>query len=226
MVTWRKRLNVWRFIAIFCYAIKTNSRTIRSQVSQPASAGKGTNMSEQIKHIRTVVHSQPNSLKCKLANRISFNVFDRCFCRVETKSCEKLRICAKRLGGLAVTILPWASRSFNPALVTPGALFTTCAPFFFFFFFSLALNLKISLHLSGLPVWYRIRFIWKNPFFEIPNSYAIEVKGHFCNRKMQVNQQKHCWSRFVSGGSQYITFEKLQVICTPLQTNSCAEKSA
>ena len=127
MVTWRKRLNVWRFIAIFCYAIKTNSRTIRSQVSQPASAGKGTNMSEQIKHIRTAVHSQPNSLKCKLPNRISFNVFDRCFCRVETKSCEKLRICAKRLGGLAVTILPGASRSFNPALVTPGALFTTCA---------------------------------------------------------------------------------------------------
>jgi len=56
------------------------------------------------------------SLKCRLPNRNSFDVFDRCFCKVETRACETLRSCAKRLGGLAVTTLPGASRSFNPAL--------------------------------------------------------------------------------------------------------------
>jgi len=74
-------------------------------------------MGEQIKHIRTAVHSQPNSLKCKLPNRISFNVFDRCFCKVETRACETQRSCANRLGGLTVTILLGASRSFNPGLL-------------------------------------------------------------------------------------------------------------
>ena len=55
-------------------------------------------------------------LKCKLPNRISFDVFGRCFCKVETRLCETLRSCAMRLRGLAVTTLPGASRSFNPAL--------------------------------------------------------------------------------------------------------------
>ena len=56
-------------------------------------------------------------LKCRLPNRISFGVFDRCFCKVETRACETLRSCAMRLRGLAVTTLPGASRSFNPALI-------------------------------------------------------------------------------------------------------------
>jgi len=36
--------------AVFCYAIKTNSRTIRLQVSQPASTGKAADMSELQAH--------------------------------------------------------------------------------------------------------------------------------------------------------------------------------
>jgi len=56
-------------------------------------------------------------LKCRLPNRISFDVFDRCFCKFDTRACETLRSCPMRLGGLAVTTLPGASRSFNPALV-------------------------------------------------------------------------------------------------------------
>ena len=70
---------------------------------------------EQINHIGTTIqhgHLQ-SSLKCRLPNRISF---DRCFCKVKTRACETLRSCAQRLGGLAVTTLPRASRSFNPAL--------------------------------------------------------------------------------------------------------------
>jgi len=55
-------------------------------------------------------------LKCRLPNRISFDFVDRCFCRVETRACKTLRSCAMRLGVLAVTILPRASRSFNPAV--------------------------------------------------------------------------------------------------------------
>jgi len=39
----------------YCYAIKTNSRTIRSRLSQPASAGKGRDMSElQAHHCMTL----------------------------------------------------------------------------------------------------------------------------------------------------------------------------
>jgi len=79
-------------------------------------------MFEQIKlinHIRTAVHDHPQlSLKRRQPNRISFDVFDRCFCKVETRVCETLLSCAKRFGGLAVTTLPGASRSFNPALAT------------------------------------------------------------------------------------------------------------
>jgi len=37
--------------------------------------------------------------------------------QVEKRACETLRSCAKRLGGLAATTLPGASRSFNPALL-------------------------------------------------------------------------------------------------------------
>jgi len=114
----------------YCYATKTNSRTIRQQVTQFASAGTEADMSElqshhcmfeQINHTATAVHGHPQlSLKCRLPNRIRFDVFDRCFCKVETRSCETLRSCAQRLGRLAVTTLPGASRSFNPAL-TIGA---------------------------------------------------------------------------------------------------------
>jgi len=77
-------------------------------------------MFEQIKlinHTRTAVHDHPQlPLKCRLPNRINFDAFDRCFCKAETRACESLLSCAKRLGGLAVTTLPGASRSFNPAL--------------------------------------------------------------------------------------------------------------
>ena len=77
-------------------------------------------MFEQIKlvnHIRTVIHDHPQlSLECRLPNRIGFDVFDRYFCKVETTVCETLLSCAKRLWGLAVTNLPGASCSFNPAL--------------------------------------------------------------------------------------------------------------
>jgi len=59
------------------------------------------------------------SLKCRLPNRISFDVFDRCFWKVETRVCETIRSCAKRSGGLAVTTLPGVLHSFNPAL-PPG----------------------------------------------------------------------------------------------------------
>jgi len=39
----------------YCYAIKTNSRTIRSRLSQPTSAGKGGDMSElQAHHCMTL----------------------------------------------------------------------------------------------------------------------------------------------------------------------------
>jgi len=65
-------------------------------------------------------HSQL-SLKFRLPNRISFDVSYRCICKVE--ACETLRSCAKRLGGLAVTISPGASRCFNPALLVINNLF-------------------------------------------------------------------------------------------------------
>jgi len=54
---------------------------------------------EQIIHIRTAVHGHPQlSLKCKLPNRIWFDVFDRCFLKGGTRECETLNNCAKRLG--------------------------------------------------------------------------------------------------------------------------------
>ena len=51
---------------------------------------------------------------CQIVSILTF--IDRCFCKVETRTCEKVRSCAKHLGGLAVATLPGASRSFNPAL--------------------------------------------------------------------------------------------------------------
>jgi len=70
-----------------------------------------------INHIRTAVHGHltPNCLWGRLPNRISFDFFARCFCKVKTSACETQHSCAKGLGGLAVTILLGASRSFNPA---------------------------------------------------------------------------------------------------------------
>jgi len=54
---------------------------------------------DQTNKIRTAVHGHPQlSLKCRLPNRISLDVFDRYFCKVETRACETLRSCAKRLG--------------------------------------------------------------------------------------------------------------------------------
>jgi len=69
---------------------------------------------EQINRIRTTVHGDPQlSLECTMLNRISFDVFDRCFYKVATRAFEMLRSCAKQLKGLAVTALPGASCSFN-----------------------------------------------------------------------------------------------------------------
>jgi len=63
-------------------------------------------MFEEIKwinHTRTAVYDHPQlSLKCRLPNPISFDVFDRCFCKVATWVCETLFSCAERLGGLAL----------------------------------------------------------------------------------------------------------------------------
>jgi len=69
-------------------------------------------------HIRTAVHDHPQfSLKCRLRNRISFDVFDRCFYKVEMRICETLFSYAKRLRGLAATNFLRALRLFNPAPV-------------------------------------------------------------------------------------------------------------
>jgi len=71
----------------------------------------------QIKYTRTAIHGHPQpSLKCRLTSGIGFDVFDQWFCKVETRACGTLHGCAKRLRGLAVTTLPGASHSFNPAL--------------------------------------------------------------------------------------------------------------
>jgi len=72
-------------------------------------------MFEQINHMQTTVHGHPHlSLMCRLSNRISFNVLDRCFCKVETRPCETLRSCAKRLRGPRSHDFARASHSFNP----------------------------------------------------------------------------------------------------------------
>jgi len=45
------KVNICRFVAMmYCYAIKTNNRTIRSRHSQPTSAGKGGDTSELQAH--------------------------------------------------------------------------------------------------------------------------------------------------------------------------------
>ena len=88
---------------------KTHSRTIHSLVSQPAFAVKGADKSElqphhcmfeQIKLVndmRTAVHNNAHlSLTCRLPNHICFDVFDRCFCKVETRVCETLLSRVKR----------------------------------------------------------------------------------------------------------------------------------
>jgi len=46
----------------YCYTIKTNSRTIRSRLLQPASVSKGRNMSElQAHHCMTLCNCEPDS---------------------------------------------------------------------------------------------------------------------------------------------------------------------
>jgi len=73
--------------------------------------------------LRMVIGHAQLSLKCRLPNRISFDVFYPWMCKVETRACETLRSCDKRLGGLAVTTSPGASRWFNPALLVINNLF-------------------------------------------------------------------------------------------------------
>jgi len=73
--------------------------------------------SRSLNHIRTYVHGHAQlSLKCRPPNRINFDIFDRCFCKVETRACETLCSCTMRLRGLVVTTFPSTSRSFNSAL--------------------------------------------------------------------------------------------------------------
>jgi len=49
--------------------------------------------------MRTALHDHPQlHLKCRLPNRISFDVFDQCFCKVETRVGETLLSCTKGLG--------------------------------------------------------------------------------------------------------------------------------
>jgi len=56
LLLWKLEMNVWRFMFLWYNFL-----------------------SEQIKHIRTGIHGHPQlSLKCRLPNRISFDVFDRC----------------------------------------------------------------------------------------------------------------------------------------------------
>jgi len=56
---------------------------------------------EQINRLRTAVRGHPQlPLKCRLPNLISFDVFDRCFCKFDARACERLGSCAKRLGAL------------------------------------------------------------------------------------------------------------------------------
>jgi len=50
-------------------------------------------------YIRTAVYAPQLSLKYRLPNRTGIS-FDRCFCKVETRACETVPSCAKRLGGL------------------------------------------------------------------------------------------------------------------------------
>ena len=103
----------------YCYATKTHIRTTRSLISQPSSAVKGADKSEQqshhsmfeqiklVDHTRTTVHDHPQlSLKCRQPNRISFDVFHRCFCKVATRVCETLLSCIARLGASRSRLCP------------------------------------------------------------------------------------------------------------------------
>jgi len=101
-------------------------------------------------------------LKCRLPNRISFDIFDRCFCKVETRACETPRICAKRLRGLAVPTLPGASRSFNPALhLTSDYIGTHRIKHAHDFYY----NLNVS---SGLVVCDRLNSVVCNNRLKLP----------------------------------------------------------
>ena len=60
---------------------------------------------EHIEHIQTAAHGHSQlCLKCRLPNRISFEVFDWCFGKVETRACEMLRSFSARLFPLHVTV--------------------------------------------------------------------------------------------------------------------------
>ena len=81
IVTWSE---CERLLSCYCYATKTNSRTIREQVSQPVSAGKGADMSElqshhcvfeQINDIGTAVHGHLQFLWSVGCQTISVSTF-------------------------------------------------------------------------------------------------------------------------------------------------------
>ena len=73
-------------------------------------------MFEQISHVRTTVRGHPQLSEVQAAKSFQFWCFWPVLRKVEMRACETLRSWAERLGGLAITALPGASRSFNPPL--------------------------------------------------------------------------------------------------------------
>jgi len=106
------QVNVWGFIAMLLLRNKTNNSlaSFATCLSRQRSGHERTTISSL--HVctnwphttRTVVHGHPQlSPKCRQSNHISFDVFDRCCCKVETRAYEMPRSCGKRLGGFAIT---------------------------------------------------------------------------------------------------------------------------
>jgi len=121
-VTWSECLRVYYHVIV-----RQQRRRVEQslQVLQSICRQRSADMSEQqsyhcmfkqIKQICTAVHGHHHlSLKCRLLNRTSFEVFDQWFCKVETRACERLR----SFWGLAVTILPGALRLFKVVSILP-----------------------------------------------------------------------------------------------------------
>ena len=65
-VTWRQPLNL---LSCYCYAIRTNSGTIRSQVSHPASASKGADLVNRKLITAWHQNSEPSSCAVWVSHR-------------------------------------------------------------------------------------------------------------------------------------------------------------
>ena len=93
-VQWRWSENLWQ-IGLLCSATVAKISFFVMQLSV-----------WEINHIQTAVYGHPQwSLKC-WPNRISYDVFARCFNKVETTACGTLRSCAKRLGASRSRLRP------------------------------------------------------------------------------------------------------------------------